>query len=245
MKQLSLIGVLSIALCTPLLFVCSATNAFDINSQVGVEGDINVNMNMEQGSAIGDGAYRLNQYQSKLRGFDGATSVSHVYTPETGQTGVDIGYAVGNNGRLIQGLSAKEKIGVDTVSDDGCRFGAAGSGFYVEELSSSSTGDFNQGTYGLTAGGVGRFSIGVKETARASDDPIARENNEYYVRGDGVFSISGQYGFLSGGAPGAGAGAAGGGVGAGFDAGLDAGLDAGFDASFGGPLHQTLCGFAQ
>jgi hypothetical protein len=180
-------------------------DAFDINNTVTNDGDLSVDMSIGAASSPDDGMSRLDRYRFELDGRNGTASVSNVYVPETGQTQAGIGYnANAGNPALFGGvfggkLSADEEIGVSSCTSEAYCAGAASSAFDVEELTSESTGSFNESTYAINASGQtsalgGSFGIGVAEEI-VTPDPSVYERNIYELKGEGVFTIAGEYGF--------------------------------------------------
>ena len=182
------------------LLVPHCSDAFDVNSTVTNDGDISVAMEIDAAGTSDGGGGRQNRYEFDLRGRDGTASVTNTYAPETGDTGAGIGFSANPDAGLLDGrLSSEEKIGVNSSGSEACCFGAAGSAYEVEELTSETSGNFNTGSYSVTASGRtssmgGLFAVGVADRVVTSD-PSVFEDNVYNLRGDGVFSISGEYGF--------------------------------------------------
>ncbi|MDY6987152.1 MAG: hypothetical protein SWQ30_03760 [Thermodesulfobacteriota bacterium] len=200
MKQVGLMCCLFMLLSAFCLLVPNGTYAFDVNTTVTNEGDLSVDMSVKGASAPDEGIGRLDRYSFELDGRDGTTAVTNTYTPETGQTGASIGYLAAPGYVLMSGkLSAEEEIGVNQNNSEVCCAGAANSSFDVEELVSSSSGSFNDSSYTIAASGRtadlgGSFGVGVAENI-STPDPSVYERNIYELKGEGVFSISGQYGF--------------------------------------------------
>ena len=205
MKQVSVICSLFVLISLFYLWTPNCIHAFDINNTVTNDGDLSVDMGIEGASSPDDGISRLDRYRFELDGRDGTASVTNVYVPETGQTNAGIGYTANpGNPALLGGifggkLSADEEIGVSACTSDAYCAGAASSSFDVEELTSESTGSFADSTYAINASGRtstlgGSFGIGVMETI-ATPDSSGNERNIYELKGQGVFSIAGQYGF--------------------------------------------------
>ncbi len=200
-KQVGLLCTVVVLIFGAHLLAPPCGDAFDINSTVTNEGDISVEMEVEAAGSPNDtGNTRLNRYELDLRGREGTASVTNTYAPETGDTGAGIGFVADPDASMLGGrLSSEEKIGVNSSSSEACCFGAAGSAFDVEELTSETSGNFNTGTYvvdasGRTASRGGSFAVGVADRI-VTPDPSVFEDNIYRLRGDGVFSISGEYGF--------------------------------------------------
>ncbi len=163
--------------------------AFVVNTTTYVEGNLSIDMDTAQGNKQG----QVNRYELELDSRDGATLVTNVL--QGGETQVDIEYvAFEDEGLLKPRLASEEKIGVNTCKSGECRMGVAGSSFEVQLLSSSSQGNFSQGTYTVDAQGVGKFGVAVAEKASTAN-PSIYENNKYELKGKGVFGLSGEYGF--------------------------------------------------
>ena len=205
MKQVSVICSLFMLISSFYLWAPNCIHAFDINNTVTNDGDLSVDMSIAGASSPDDGISRLDRYRFELDGRDGTASVTNVYVPETGQTNAGIGYTANpGNPALFGGvfggkLSADEEIGVSSCNSEAYCAGAASSTFDVEELASESTGSFNDSTYAINASGRtstlgGSFGIGVAENI-VTPDPSVHEKNIYELRGEGVFSIAGEYGF--------------------------------------------------
>ncbi len=200
MKQVSVMCGLCVLMSAFCLLVPKGIHAFDINTTVTNEGDLSIDMSVKGASAPDDGLSRLDRYRFELDGRDGTAAVTNIFTPETGQTGASIGYVANPDVALLAGkLSADEEIGVNGSNSEACCFGAAGSSFDVAELASESVGNFNTSSYAITASGRtadlgGSFGIGVAENI-STPDPSVYEKNIYELKGEGVFSISGEYGF--------------------------------------------------
>ena len=208
MKQVGVTCCLFMLMSAFYLLVPNGIYAFDVNTTVTNDGDLSVDMSVKGASEPDDGISRLDRYRFELDGRDGTTAVTNTYTPETGQTGASIGYVADPDYALMSGkLSADEEIGVNQNNSQVCCAGAASSSFDVEELVSESAGSFNDSSYTIYASGEtaelgGSFGVGVAENI-TTPDPAVYERNIYELKGQGVFSISGQYGFGCGGAIGA------------------------------------------
>ncbi len=188
-KQLTIICSLLICGCGSFLLEPGYSNAFLIHTNAYCEGDLSVEMDCAQGSGNG----QLNRYELEIDSTEGTTGVTNLYG--SGQTRVDVGYVADPDASMLGGsLSMNEQIGVNTANSQTSRAGAAGSSFDVEELSSSSSGSFNDGSYEIAAQGKGEFGVNVAENA-ATPDQSVYEKNSYELEGDGVFEVSGEYGF--------------------------------------------------
>ncbi|MDY6952738.1 MAG: hypothetical protein SWE60_14600 [Thermodesulfobacteriota bacterium] len=182
-------------MCRPFVFAVAFlwlasghTHAFVIHTDAYVEG----NMSIDMGTAQSTGG-QLNRYALEVDSTKGTTYVGNHF--ESGETGVDIAYVADSDPGLIGGsLSAEEEIGVNTCNSAECRLGVAGSSFDVRELSSSSKGNFGQGTYEIKAQGVGMFGTNAAEKASTSS-PSVYESGAYELDGEGVFDLLGEYGF--------------------------------------------------
>jgi hypothetical protein len=200
MRQLGWMGCLAVLISAFCLLVPNGTCAFDVNTTVTNEGDLSVDMSIKGASAPDGAISRVDRYRFELDGRDGTAGVTNVYTPETGQTSASIGYVADPSYVLMSGkLTADEEIGVNQNNAEVCCAGAAGSSFGVEELVSESTGSFDDSSYTIEASGRtaalgGSFGVGVAENITTSN-PAVYERNIYELKGEGVFSISGQYGF--------------------------------------------------
>ncbi|MDY6839268.1 MAG: hypothetical protein SWH78_14990 [Thermodesulfobacteriota bacterium] len=200
MKQVRVMCFLFMLISAFFLLVPHGTYAFDVNTTVTNEGNLSVDMSVKGASAPDGAISRLDRYRFELDGRDGTTALTNTYTPETGQTGASIGYVADPDYVLMSGkLSADEEIGVNHSNSDVCCAGAASSSFEVEELVSDSTGNFNNSSYTIEASGRtadlgGSFGVGVAENM-TTPNPAVYERNIYQLKGEGVFSISGQYGF--------------------------------------------------
>ncbi|MDY6990626.1 MAG: hypothetical protein SWQ30_21490, partial [Thermodesulfobacteriota bacterium] len=149
-------------------------------------------MSIDMGTAQSTGG-QLNRYALEVDSTKGTTYVGNHF--ESGETGVDIAYVADSDPGLIGGsLSAEEEIGVNTCNSAECRLGVAGSTFDVKELSSSSKGNFDQGTYEIKAQGVGMFGTNAAEKASTSRSSVY-EDGAYELDGEGVFDLLGEYGF--------------------------------------------------
>jgi hypothetical protein len=171
-----------------LFLVCGEGEGFVIHTDAYVEGNMSVDMGVSKGTGTQQRRYKL-----ELDSTDGTTYVGNNY--ESGEAGVEISYVADPDGGLFGGsLSAKEQIAVNTCNSQACRLGTAGSSFDVRELSYSTKGSFDQGSYEISAQGEGKFGTNAAEKV-STPNPAVHENNVYELRGDGVFALTGDYGF--------------------------------------------------
>jgi hypothetical protein len=169
-------------------------NAFDIDTNAIVKGDLSVNMNCRQTMAPGEERYQENRYALDIMSIDGNTEMLNTFADETGQTNMAINSEA--NPSIGSNLSVKEKIGVGVINPDEMSLEVAGSNFEAQRISFSSTGDMEASAYNIEAEGAGAFEVGVAETV-TTPDPLAGEKYIYQLKGNGTFSIEGNYGFCS------------------------------------------------
>jgi hypothetical protein len=177
-----------------VLFFTGSLMAFDIQTNVLVQGEINGELKSKQMSRPVMGANsELSTYSFVINGREGITFLDHVFIHDPTVSKLN----VLNSSNAGYALRVSETAGSAAAYPDVNKSGAVGSSYLVNQMDLSTDLDLEQGLYHVEATGEGSFTVVLIEDVNTID-PEVFEKYSYQLEGSGEFDLTGQYGFIGG-----------------------------------------------
>jgi hypothetical protein len=177
---------------TSFLYFADSCMAFDVQTELVIQGSINGELKSKQMSMPVMGAdSELRTYSFSIKGRDGVTFLDHEFVddPTLSKLNVLVSTNVGYP------LRVSEAAGFNASYPNANKDGAVGSSYFVTQMDLSTDLDLERGLYAVKSMGDGSLMVVLIEEVNTIN-PEVFEKYSYQLEGSGEFDLTGQYVFV-------------------------------------------------